>query len=390
MFRFLTSGESHGKCLAGVIEGLPAGLAIDEAAINFQLRRRQLGYGRGGRMQIERDNVEIASGVRDGLTMGSPISFVIQNKDWAHWEIPMSSVAIPESADKRSVTKPRPGHADLAGALKFHIHDARNVLERASARETAARVAVGAFCRQLLDHFGIQIGSHVLEIGGERVSIEFESASSDDILKIDPNSQFRCLDVEAQKRMSTGIDEAMKNGDTLGGVIETVAISIPAGLGSCSQWDRKLDGLIAQAMMSIHAAKAVEIGLGIESARKPGSMAHDEIFYNPEMRRFFRKTNRAGGLEGGITNGSDLRIRLHMKPIPTLRNPLRSVDIVSKEAIDAGFERSDTCVVPAAAVISEAMLAIALTSAFLEKFGGDSLREIKDNFVNYQRLLDEY
>jgi len=390
MFRFLTSGESHGKCLTGVIEGLPAGLAVAEAAVNFQLQRRQLGYGRGGRMQIERDNVEIVSGVRDGLTMGSPISFAIQNKDWSHWEIPMSSAAIPESADKRSVTRPRPGHADLPGALKFHLHDARNVLERASARETAARVAVGAFCRQLLDHFGIQIGSHVIEIGGERVSIEFESASSDDILKIDPNSQFRCLDPEAQKRMRTRIDEATKNGDTLGGVIETVAISIPAGLGSCSQWDRKLDGLIAQAMMSIHAAKAVEIGSGIESARKPGSIAHDEIFYNPERRRFFRKTNRAGGLEGGITNGSDLRIRLYMKPIPTLRNPLRSVDIVSKKAIEAGFERSDTCVVAAAAVISEAMLAIALTGAFLEKFGGDSLKEIEANFANYQRLLDEY
>jgi chorismate synthase len=390
MFRFLTSGESHGKCLIGIMEGFPAGLAVDEEVINFQLHRRQVGYGRGGRMQIERDTVEITSGVRHGLTMGSPVSFVIQNRDWENWKIPMSSTAIPENASKRSVTQPRPGHADLAAVLKFHTHDVRNVLERASARETAARVAVGAFCRQLLGHFGIQLGSHVLEIGGERVSKEFESASSEDVLKIDPNSQFRCLDPEAEQRMKARIDKATSEGDTLGGVLEAVGTSIPVGLGSCTQWDRRLDGLIAQAMMSIHAAKAVEIGSGIESASKPGSMAHDEIFYSAEKRRFFRKTNRSGGLEGGITNGSDLRIRVYMKPIPTLRNPLASVDIVSKEISEAAFERSDTCVVPAAAVVSEAMLGIALTDAFLKKFGGDSLKETEGNFANYQRLLDEF
>jgi len=390
MFRYLTSGESHGKCLSGIIEGLPAGLAVDEEGVNFQLQRRQLGYGRGGRMQIERDKVEITSGLRGGLTMGSPISFVIQNRDWAHWEVAMSSTAIPENANRRSVSRPRPGHADLAGALKFHTHDARNVLERASARETAARVAVSAFCRRLLHHFGIRIGSHVLEIGGERVSKKFESALSEDIFKIDAKSQFRCLDPEAQQRMKDRIDKATKDGDTVGGVIEVIGTSIPVGLGSCSQWDRKLDGLVAQAMMSIPAAKAVEIGSGIGSSRKSGSKAHDEIFYNDEKRRFFRKTNYAGGLEGGITNGSDLRTRVYFKPIPTLRNPLTSVDISSKESIEAAFERSDACVVPAAAVISEAMLAIVLTGTFLEKFGGDSLKEIEGNFANYQSLLNEY
>jgi chorismate synthase len=390
MYRFLTSGESHGKCLIGVIEGFPAGMAVDGEGVNFQLQRRQRGYGRGGRMQIERDKVEITSGVRDGLTMGGPVSFFIQNKDWANWKIPMSSTAIPESANRRSVTQPRPGHADLAGALKFHTHDARNVLERASARETAARVAVGAFSSQLLSHFGIQIGSHVLEIGCESVSREFESASSEDIFKIDPNSQFRCLDPEAQQRMKTRIDKAADEGDTLGGIIEVVGAGIPVGLGSCSQWDRKLDGLIAQAMMSIHAVKAVEVGSGLESVRRPGSMAQDELFYNADKRRFFRKTNYAGGLEGGLTNGSDLRIKVYLKPIPTLRKPLASVDMVTKEGIEAAYERSDTCVVPAAAVVSEAMLAIALSGAFLEKFGGDSLKEMEGNFENYQRLLDEF
>ncbi|MBP1609543.1 MAG: chorismate synthase [Acidobacteria bacterium] len=341
-------------------------------------------------MRIEKDAVEITSGVRDGLTMGSPISFLIQNKDWKQWEIPMSSTAIPGNASKHSVTRPRPGHADMAGVLKFQLHDIRNVLERASARETAARVAVGAFCRQLLGQFAIQIGSHVLEIGGERVSKKFESASGEDLFRINPNSQLRCLDRAAEKRMQARIDRATREGDTVGGVIEVVGTSIPVGLGSCSQWDRKLDGLIAQAMMSIHAVKAVEIGSGIESARKSGSAAHDEIFYDGGKRRFFRKTNRAGGLEGGITNGSDLRVRIFLKPVPTLRNPLASIDIVSKAGAEAAYERSDTCIVPAAAVISEAMLAIALTGPFLEKFGGDSLRETKQNFASYQKLLDEY
>jgi len=390
MFRFLTSGESHGKCLIGIIEGFPAGLGIDEECVNLQLRRRQIGYGRGERMQIEKDTIEITSGVRDGLTMGSPVSFVIQNRDWEHWKIAMSSAVIPENANKRPVTRPRPGHADLAAVLKFHTHDIRNVLERASARETAGRVAVGAFCRLLLDRFGIRLGSHVLAIGGERVSKEYGSASSEDILKINPNSQLRCLDPGAEQRMKARIDKARSEGDSVGGIIEVIGASVPAGLGSCSQWDRRLDGLIAQAMMSIHAAKAVEIGSGIEVAGKPGSMAHDEIFYRAETRRFFRKTNRAGGLEGGITNGSDLRVRVFFKPIPTLRNPLASVDVESKEEGEAAFERSDICVIPAAAVISEAMLAIAITGVFLDKFGGDSLSEMEKNFANYRQLLDEY
>jgi chorismate synthase len=390
MLRFLTAGESHGKCLNGMLEGLPRGLAVDINFINAQLHRRQLGYGRGGRMKIEQDQIEITSGVRFGLTLGSPISFLIENKDWDHWKIPMSAEPVPESARLRTVTNPRPGHADLAGALKYQTHDIRDVLERASARETAARVAVGAFSQLLLAHFGLQIGSHVLAIGSERVAEAFEHLSTEKILELDPESSVRCADPDAEKRMKQMIDATQKSGDTLGGIVEVVASSVPPGLGSHIQWDCKLDGQIAQALMSIPSVKAVEIGNGVTGANKPGSAIHDEITYDPLTRQFHRSTNRAGGVEGGISNGADIRARVYVKPIPTLRKPLRSVDVLSKQATEASVERGDACVVPAAGVIAEAMLAFSLAKAFIEKFGGDSICEMESNYANYARLLKEY
>jgi chorismate synthase len=294
MLRFLTAGESHGKCLIGILEGLPRGIAVDIDFINLQLHRRQLGYGRGGRMQIEQDKVEILSGVRQGMAMGSPISFSVQNKDYDQWAIPMSIDRTAEGSDLRPVSRPRPGHADLAGALKYQTHDIRDVLERASARETAARVAGGAFCRQLLSHFGTRIGSHVVAIGKERVSAEFEALESKTILELSSSPQ-RCADRDAEKRMMALIDKKAAAGDTLGGIVEVVASPVPPGLGSHIQWDRRLDGQIAQAMMSIPSAKVVEIGSGIEGARNTGSAVHDEIFYDARTKRFRRKTNRAGG-----------------------------------------------------------------------------------------------
>jgi chorismate synthase len=390
MIRFLTAGESHGKCLIAVLEGLPGGLSIDIDFVNLQLRRRQLGYGRGGRMQIESDKIQILSGVRQGNTIGSPISFAIQNKDWDHWRIPMSIEPTPGRSDIRSVSRPRPGHADLAGALKLQTYDIRDVLERASARETAARVAAGAFCRLFLAHFGIRIGSHVVAIGRESIAEEFEESSIEKILALDPESPVRCADPDAARRMVSLIDEARAAGNTLGGVVETVASPLVPGLGSHVQWDRKLDGNIAQAMMSIPSVKAVEIGSGIEGARSYGSAVHDPILYDSQTKRFHRKTNRAGGIEGGISNGEDIRVRIYLKPIPTLRKPLGSVDVRSKQPFEAVVERSDTCVAPAAGVIAEAMLSIVLAGAFLEKFGGDSLKEVEGNFANFTRMLDEY
>jgi chorismate synthase len=341
-------------------------------------------------MKIEQDNVQITSGVRHGLTLGSPISFTVQNKDWSHWQIPMSNEPVPEGSNIRSVTLPRPGHADLAGALKFQTHDVRDVLERASARETAVRVAAGAFCRLFLDCFGVRIGSHTIAIGGESIAKEYENISSEKVFCLDPNSPTRCADPNAEKRMISLIDKIGNVGDTLGGIVEVVASPVPPGLGSHIQWDRRLDGQIAQAMMSIPAAKAVEIGSGVEGAQKPGSAVHDEIFYDSENRRFYRATNNAGGVEGGISNGEDIRIRVHIKPIPTLRNALSSIDIRSKQTSRAVVERSDICVVPAAGVIAEAMLATVLAGAFLEKFGGDSIKEVKINYESFRRMLEEY
>ncbi len=390
MIRFITAGESHGKCLTGIIEGLPAGLRVNAEAINLQLHRRQVGYGRGGRMKIERDRIEITAGVRHGRTLGSPVSYVIHNRDWSHWQAAMSVEPVEEGTNLRPLTRPRPGHVDLAGALKYGTYDSRDVLERASARETAARVAGASFCRFLLEEFGIRVGSHVLAIGTEHVSEEYQELESGKIMEIDPLSPLRCADQAADGRMKALIDQARQMGDTLGGIVEIVASRIPPGLGSHTQWDRRLDGRIAQCMMSIPAAKAVEIGAGITAAANFGSAVHDEIFYDGELRRFFRKTNRAGGLEAGITNGADIRVRVYLKPIPTLRKPLMSVDLRTKESFEAAFERSDTCVVPAAAVIGEAMLALTLAEGLMEKFGGDSIEETRSNFDRYLRALEQY
>lgn len=390
MLRFVTSGESHGKCLTGVIEGFPSGLPIDREKINFELHRRQQGHGRGGRMKIEKDEIEITSGVRHGKTLGSPIAFLIHNRDWVHWEIPMSAEPVPAGTNIRELTRPRPGHADLAGGLKYQTHDLRDILERASARETAARVTVGSFCRQLLKRFGIEIGSHVLAIGSETVDYHSHTYAAEEILRIDPVAPVRCIDPVKAENMMAVIDAAKKAGDTLGGIVEVIATNVPPGLGSHTQWDRKLDGRLAHALMSLHAVKAVEIGEGIASARSVGSEVHDQIFYDASSRRFFRKTNKAGGLEAGISNGADIRARAYVKPIPTLRKPLMSVDVVSKDSFEAAFERSDTCVVSPAGVIAEAILATVLAEAFLEKFAGDSVAEIDANFDNYQKLLERY
>jgi chorismate synthase len=390
MLRFITAGESHGKCLTGILEGLPSGLPVDLEFVNAQLRRRQQGYGRGGRQGIESDQIDITSGIRHGRTLGSPISFVIQNKDWMHWQIPMSVEPVASGLNLRSVTRPRPGHADLAGGLKHQTHDLRDILERASARETAARVAAGSFCRLLLQHFQIRLASHVLSIGSEKVGERFEQLPSADIIGSSADSLLNCIDPDALARMTALIDAAKKEGDTLGGVFEVVAAGVPPGLGTHTQWDRRLDGRIAQALMSIPAVKGVEIGNGIACAGHRGSEVHDEILYDDGQHRFYRPTNRAGGMEGGISNGSDVRVRVYLKPIPTLRKPLMSVDVLTKQPFEAAFERSDTCVVPAASVIGEAVLGIVLATAFLEKFGGDSIMEIEANYASYAKLLENY
>jgi chorismate synthase len=387
--RFTTAGESHGQALVAILEGLPAGLRIDGGGIDEELARRQWGYGRGGRMKIERDHAEILSGVRHGLTLGSPIALMIQNKDWANWTEVMSAEPrdLPEEKSRR-VKRPRPGHADLAGGQKYDARDLRNVLERASARETAARVACGALAKQLLAAFDVEVRSHVIQLGGVpemplAVGWEAISAIADD-------APLRCADIEAQQRMVELIDETKRAGDTLGGIFEVVARGLVPGLGSHTSWDSKLDGRLAQAVMSIPAVKAVAIGAGVEAAALPGSEVHDEIFYDSQTQEFVRHTNRAGGLEGGVTNGAELRVRGFLKPISTLRRALRSVDIDTKEEEAAAFERSDVTAVPAAGVIGEAMMALILADAMVEKFGGDSLGEMRRNFDGYWRQLHEY
>jgi len=396
MLRFYTAGESHGKGLIGFLDGLPAGLEINRELIDRQLRRRQLGYGRGGRMAIESDHVEILSGVRHGRTLGSPVSFIIANKDWENWLIPMSSDPVTDGADTRSVTRPRPGHADLPGALKYQTHDIRDILERASARETAARTAGGAFARMLLEYFNVRIASHVLAVGKERVAAAYESLPFDAITAAENEAHaafetyLRCADRDAAARMIALIDEAGKTGDTLGGVVEIAAAGIPPGLGSHVQWDRRLDGRLAGAMMSIPSVKAVEIGDGVTGAQKPGSCVHDAISYDAAGRRFHHETNRAGGIEGGVSNGEEVRVRIYLKPIPTLRRPLTSVDICSKQAFGAAVERGDICAVPAAGVVGEAMLALELCGAFLEKFGGDSIDETAENYSRFMERVRRY
>jgi chorismate synthase len=389
MFRFTTAGESHGRALVAIVEGLPAGLPIDIEKINHELWRRQQGYGRGARMKLEQDRVEILSGVRHGQTLGSPVALMIENKDWENWQEVMASDARDLPTEKtRRVKRPRPGHADLAGGLKYDARDLRNVLERASARETAARVACGALARQLLAQFGVEIRSHVIQLGG--VPDEPLHLTFDQIAAIADDAPLNCADKDAQQKMIELIDQKKSEGDTLGGIFEVVARGVIPGLGSHTSWDQKLDGRLAQAIMSIHAVKAVAIGAGFEASSLPGSEVHDEISYDRDKSQFTRATNRAGGLEGGVTNGEELRVRGHLKPISTLRRALRSVDIDTKQEEKAAFERSDITVVPAAGVIGEAMVALTLAAAMREKFGGDSLGEMKRNFEGYRDQLRDY
>ncbi|HEV7890224.1 MAG TPA: chorismate synthase [Pyrinomonadaceae bacterium] len=392
MFRFNTAGESHGRALVAIVEGLPAGLAVDVESVNRELERRQWGYGRGGRMKIERDRVEVLSGVRHGLTLGSPVALQIENKDWKNWSDVMAvEPRAPEEVNEekmRRVRRPRPGHADLAGGLKYNARDLREILERASARETAARVACGALAKQLLSNFGVEIRSHVAQLGG--IPAPPLEVSWEDICAIPDDAPLRCADTSAQSAMVALIDEKKREGDTLGGVFEVVARGGVAGLGSHVSWDSKLDGRLARAVMSIPAVKAVSIGAGVEAASLPGSQVHDEIGYDNSGSVYSHSSNRAGGLEGGITNGEEVRVRGFLKPISTLRRALRSVDIDTKEEVLAAFERSDITAVPAAGVIGEAMVALTLAEAMREKFGGDSLAEMRRNFDAYREQLRTY
>jgi chorismate synthase len=388
MLRFLTAGESHGKALVAILEGMPAGLSIDFDAVTSDLRRRQGGYGRGRRMAIESDRAEALSGIRHGRSTGAPIALLIPNKDWENWQRTMYVEPLqPEGAtgaDRPVVTRPRPGHADLAGVVKYGHDDIRNVLERASARETAARVAVGAIARQLLGSIGVRIVSHVFAIGAvsldDPLSVTFEEARD-----ISSDAPLHCADAGVERDMIAAIDRARDAGDTMGGAFEVIARGVPAGLGSYVQWDRKLDGRLAQALMSIPAIKAVGIGRGPTAASLPGSRVHDEILPRAGAPSeaglsVTRPTNNAGGLEGGVTNGEDLRVSIYMKPIATLMKPLRSVDLTTLDESPASIERSDVCAVPAAAVVAEAMVAFVLADALLEKFGGDSVDELHANW----------
>ncbi len=388
-FTFITAGESHGRALIAIIEGLPAGLAIDQDFINHELWRRQQGYGRGGRMKIETDTVQILSGVRHGETLGSPLALMVENKDFINWQEVMAvePLQVPPARARR-VIRPRPGHADLAGGLKYDRRDLRDVLERASARETTMRVAVGALAKLLLREFGVLLASHVISLG--EITIEPQEVSWEQIQALYDDTLLRCVDKVAEARMIERIDQAQKEGDTLGGIFEVVAKGCVAGLGSHTSWTAKLDGQLAQAIMSIHAVKAVELGTGVANAARPGSQVHDEISYNSDARSFGRLSNRAGGLEGGMTNGEELRVRGYLKPISTLRRALRSVNIETKEPMEASFERSDVTAVPAAGVIGEAMVAIVLARAMREKFGGDSLKEMRRNFAGYCQQILEY
>jgi chorismate synthase len=391
MLRFLTAGESHGQALVMTLDGMPAGLSVDIDALNAQLRRRQGGHGRGRRMQIESDRAEILAGVRHGVTTGAPIALLIRNRDWVNWQQTMYvEREMPEGASgtqRADVTRPRPGHADLAGALKYGHDDVRNVLERASARETAARVAAGSLARQLLGAFDIRVASHVSAIGDVVVPAE-RLVSFDEANVLPDDSPLRCVDSGLQQRMIAYIDAAGAAGDTVGGAFEVIATGIPPGLGSYVQWDRKLDGRLGQAVMCIHAIKAVGIGIGPEVAIRPGSRVHDEILPTAsEAAAARRPSNNAGGLEGGVTNGEDVRVTGFMKPIATLMKPLRSVDLNTLTDAPAAIERSDVCAVPAAAVVGEAMVAFVLADAFLEKFGGDSIDEIRRHYAATADLL---
>ncbi|HXP46088.1 MAG TPA: chorismate synthase [Terriglobales bacterium] len=397
MLRFSTAGESHGEALVAVLSGVPAGLRIDSAFIDRELWRRQQGYGRGGRMKIERDTAHILSGVRHGATIGSPIALTIENRDWKNWQEALP-VGAGDAEKHKAVNSPRPGHADLAGALKYNFREARYVLERASARESAARAAAGAIAKLLLREFGIEVLSHVLSVGGAAVrdaEIPWEKIQAlythDEVL-------LNCADPEAEERMKAEVDNALKTGDSVGGVFEVVAHGVPPGLGTYANWDERLDALLAAAVMSLQAVKAVEIGSGIGAAASPGSAVHDAIGYERSAQGdgragytgFTRRTNHAGGIEGGISNGEDILVRGYLKPISTLRRPLESVDFRTREPVKAAYERSDVCVVPAAGVGGEAMVALTLARCALEKFGGDSMGEVLRNFEGYKKQLKDY
>lgn len=391
MLRYFTSGESHGEALVAFLSGLPAGLAIDQEFVDRELWRRQQGFGRGGRMKIETDRAHFLSGVHHGKTIGSPIAVMLQNRDWQNWKesLPVEN-GDPEK--HKRVASPRPGHADLAGALKYDFAEARYVLERASARESAARVAIGALAKLMLRELGIEVLSHVIAVGAVSIAdreIPWELieplSRKDDVL-------LSCADIDAEQGMKGEVDKVLRTGDSVGGVFEVVARNVPPGLGSYVQWDERLDAMLAGAVMSLQAVKAVEIGSAIEAAHSPGSAVHDEIGYQSDagFSGFTRTRNNAGGLEGGVSNGQEIRVRGYLKPISTLRRPLQSVDFATREPVKAAYERSDVCVVPAAGVAAEAMVALTLARCALEKFGGDSMRETKRNFQGYLEQLKNY
>jgi chorismate synthase len=404
MLRYFTAGESHGESLVAFISGVPAGLSVDQAFLDRELWRRQQGFGRGGRMKIETDKAHIVSGVRHGKTIGSPIAILLENKDWKNWQesLPVES-GDPEK--HKRVASPRPGHADLAGALKYNFPEARYILERASARESAARVAVGAIAKLFLRELGIEVLSHVIAVGKATLGNAEVSWEKLQQLHAKPEVLLNCADPESEQRMKAEVDHALRTGDSIGGVFEVVAHNVPPGLGTFAQWDERLDGLLAQAVMSLQAVKGVEIGTAIESALSLGSAVHDEIGYNKADKAndkskektgdshftgFTRASNHAGGIEGGISNGQDILVRGYLKPISTLRRPLGSVDFTTREPVKAAYERSDVCVVPAAGVAAEAMVALTLARCALEKFGGDSIVETRRNFVGYQQQLREF
>ena len=390
MLRYFTAGESHGEALVAFLSGLPAGLKLDQAFLDRELWRRQQGYGRGGRMKIERDTAHILSGVRHGMTIGAPISIQLENRDWKNWQEALP-VGEGDSSRHKRVASPRPGHADLAGALKYNFPEARYVLERASARESAARVAIGAIAKTFLHELGIDVLSHVVALGN--VALEKEVPWEQiQALSRQEEILLNCSDQATEQRMKDEVDKVLKSGDSLGGVFEVVARTVPPGLGTYAQWDERLDALLAAAVMSLQAVKAVEIGAGITAAASPGSAVHDEIGYDkPESLSGFTRTgNNAGGIEGGVSNGQEIRVRGYLKPISTLRRPLQSVDFSTREPVKAAYERSDVCVVPAAGVAAEAMVALTLARCALEKFGGDSMTETLRNFKGYLEQVKNY
>jgi len=390
MLRYFTAGESHGEALVAFLSGLPAGLKVDQSVVDRELWRRQQGYGRGGRMKIERDSAHILSGIRHGMTIGSPISVQLDNRDWKNWQEALP-VGEGDPALHKRVASPRPGHADLAGALKYNFPEARYVLERASARESAARVAVGAIAKVFLRELGVEVLSHVVAVGNvaAQKEVPWEQIQS---LYNQEEILLNCADAETQQRMKDEVDKVLKTGDSLGGVFEAGAHGVPPGLGTYAQWDERLDALLAAAVMSLQAVKAVEIGSGIAAAASPGSAVHDEIGYGQpaNFTAFTRTRNNAGGIEGGVSNGEEIRVRGYLKPISTLRRPLQSVDFATREPVRAAYERSDVCVVPAAGVAGEAMVALTLARCALEKFGGDSMGETLRNFHGYRRQLENY